>query len=392
MNQKIRVAITIVPSQIWQGGFNYQFNLCKAIATYFNDKVIMVACFEKDGNEQDKQSFREMSAVEVIESSAFSRKINVLTFLSIYFLGIDRKASHVFKENKIDIVFESAKYFGRSLPFPTIAWIPDLQHKYLPGNFSFFSRVKREIGFLSQMKNKRILLVSSKTVRNDITKFYPKFRGKVVINRFPSIISTDNLSTDPEEILKYYCLPQCFIYLPNQFWKHKNHMTVIEATRILKSRGESVCVVATGSPWNPHFPNFYNELKNLIKRYDLQESFRMLGLVPREHVYAFFRSCAFYLNPSQHEGWSTGVEEAKVFQAPMILSDIPIHREQANGNASFFPTEDFEYLADLISNKLRAHSGRQQLRNLAVSFEAEIKDYANRLLNLFEDVQETRQK
>ena len=118
----------------------------------------------------------------------------------------------------------------------------------------------------------------------------------------------------------------------------------------------------------------------------------MLGLVPREHVFAFFRSCAFYLNPSQHEGWSTGVEEAKVFQVPMILSDIPIHREQANGDASFFPTGDFEYLADLMSVKLRAQSGERQLRNLAVNFEVEIKNYANRLFNLFEDVQEARQK
>ena len=69
----------------------------------------------------------EMSAVEIIESSAFSRSINVLTFLSIYLLGIDRKASQVFKERKIDIIFESAKYFGRAIPFPTIAWIHSLQ-------------------------------------------------------------------------------------------------------------------------------------------------------------------------------------------------------------------------------------------------------------------------
>ena len=117
MNQKIRVAITIVPSQIWQGGFNYQLNLCKAINTYFNDRVTMVACFERDASEQDKQSFMEMSAVEIIESSAFSRSINVLTFLSIFLLGIDRKASRVFKERKIDIIFESARYFGRAIPF-----------------------------------------------------------------------------------------------------------------------------------------------------------------------------------------------------------------------------------------------------------------------------------
>ena len=386
MNSKIRVAITVVPSQIWQGGFNYQLNLCKAISAYLNDRVIMVACFEKDANEQDKQSFMKINDVEVIESPAFSRNINIFTFLSIYLFGVDRQAIRVFKEKKIDIIFESAKYFGRAIPFPAIAWIPDLQHKYLPKNFSFISRLKREIGFLCQMKNKRVLLVSSKTVRDDLKKFYPKFRGKVVIIKFPSIVSNESFSVDSKKIFTEYCLPKNFIYLPNQFWKHKNHITVIEAIRILKSRGESVCVIATGSSWNPHFPDFYNELKEMVRRYDLQENFRMLGLVPRDHVFAFLRSCAFYLNPSQHEGWSTGVEEAKAFQVPMVLSDIPIHREQTNGDASFFPTEDFEYLANVISKKLRTHSAGQYSRHLAVNLQTEIKDYANRLWNLFDYV------
>ena len=392
MNSKIRVAITVVPSRIWQGGFNYQLNLCKAISTHFKDKVTMVACFEKNADNQDKLIFMEMKDVEVIESSAFSRRINIFTFLSIYFFGIDRKASGIFKAKKIDIILESAKYFGRAIPFNTIAWIPDLQHKDLPQNFSFISRMKREIGFLSQMKNKRVLLVSSKTVSDDLKKFYPKFRGKVVINKFPSIISSDHFPSAPKKIFREYCLPRKFIYLPNQFWKHKNHITVIEAIRILKSRGESVCVVATGPSWNPHFPGFYNELKSMVKRYDLQESFRILGLVPRDHVLAFLRGCTFYLNPSQHEGWSTGVEEAKAFRVPMVLSDIPIHREQTNGNASFFPTEDFEYLANVISDKLRSQSGGQQLRQLAVNLEAEINDYANRLWNLFEDVHKASRK
>ena len=147
MNSKIRVAITVVPSQIWQGGFNYQLNLCKAISTHFKDKVVMIACFEKYANEQDKKSFMELNAVEVIESPVFSRSVNIFTILSIYLFGIDRRASQIFKEKKIDIIFESAKYFGSNIPFRTIAWIPDLQHKYLPKNFSFISRAKKGTWF-----------------------------------------------------------------------------------------------------------------------------------------------------------------------------------------------------------------------------------------------------
>jgi glycosyltransferase involved in cell wall biosynthesis len=53
------------------------------------------------------------------------------------------------------------------------------------------------------------------------------------------------------------------------------------------------------------------------------------------------------LNPSRFEGWSTTVEEAKAVGTPMLLSDIPVHREQAP-NARFFGTEDAAALADAI--------------------------------------------
>lgn len=53
------------------------------------------------------------------------------------------------------------------------------------------------------------------------------------------------------------------------------------------------------------------------------------------------------LNPSRFEGWSTTVEEAKAAGTPMILSDIPVHREQAP-NARFVGQDDAPALADAI--------------------------------------------
>ena len=48
------------------------------------------------------------------------------------------------------------------------------------------------------------------------------------------------------------------------------------------------------------------------------------------------RSSVAVINPSLVEGWSTSVEEAKSLRVPLVLSNIPVHREQAIRDAIFF--------------------------------------------------------
>ena len=45
--------------------------------------------------------------------------------------------------------------------------------------------------------------------------------------------------------------------------------------------------------------------------------------------------CDILINPSLFEGWSTTVEEAKLFDKKMILSDIKVHNDQAVKNTLF---------------------------------------------------------
>ena len=45
-----------------------------------------------------------------------------------------------------------------------------------------------------------------------------------------------------------YQLPAQYLYLPNQFWKHKNHGVIIEALSLLRRDGRSVTVIASGNP------------------------------------------------------------------------------------------------------------------------------------------------
>ena len=52
------------------------------------------------------------------------------------------------------------------------------------------------------------------------------------------------------------------------------------------------------------------------------------------------RSASGVLNPSLFEGWSTTVEEAKLLGKRLILSDIPVHREQDPAAALYLDPRD----------------------------------------------------
>ena len=264
------------------------------------------------------------------------------------FLGLDKDAAKTFAAHKIDIVFEPAKFFGRCLQQPAIAWFPDLQHRRMPQMFGWLAWWRREIGFRQQLRHDRTILLSSKDALNDCEKYYPQSKGRARVLRFPAVIEAKDFATDPKSVLSQYQIPDRFIYLPNQFWRHKNHALVIEALGILRRRGSDVRVVATGNPSDPRDPTIYPRLMSRLNELGATSMFQVLGIMPRSHVIALLRTCSALINPSVCEGWSTGVEEAKMLGVPMLLSDIAVHREQAGVVATYFDVGDPATLADFL--------------------------------------------
>jgi glycosyltransferase involved in cell wall biosynthesis len=142
-----------------------------------------------------------------------------------------------------------------------------------------------------------------------------------------------------------YGLPERFFFLPNQLWAHKNHICVVRALKILKEEKCEVVVAATGNPLDMRHSAYFDALMEEVRAADLKENFRFLGIVPYEHVLALMQSAAALVNPSRCEGWSTTVEEAKSSGAPMILSSLPVHREQAGDGALYFSPDSPQELA-----------------------------------------------
>jgi glycosyltransferase involved in cell wall biosynthesis len=193
-------------------------------------------------------------------------------------------------------------------------------------------------------------------------------------------------SSQVQAIADQYGLPETFFFLPNQFWAHKNHACVIQALQLLAIRRSPVVVAASGLQLDPRLPNYFPRLKALIHDRGLERSFRLLGLIPHDHVLALMRSCAALINPSAFEGWSTTVEEAKAMGTPMILSALRVHKEQTEEKALYFDKDSPEQLARILETFQPLDSSQRELlaqKSRAMAAEA-VRRFADQFSELME--------
>jgi glycosyltransferase involved in cell wall biosynthesis len=138
------------------------------------------------------------------------------------------------------------------------------------------------------------------------------------------------------------------VYLPNQFWVHKGHRVVVEALAQLRASRPDIVVVCTGNPSDHRAPQYFGELLAEVSQRGVRESFIVLGWVPQAHIYHLMRQSLAVLQPSRFEGWSTTVEETKSIGKRILLSDIPVHREQCPPAAHYFGPDDAVALATAL--------------------------------------------
>ncbi|OSI69468.1 glycosyltransferase family 4 protein [Bradyrhizobium canariense] len=344
----LRVAFTNIPSRLWAGGHNYQRNLFEVLNRYRPGAIAPVLFAGAKDDAAEVAAYARIPGVQVVQSPVFDRAGSKL--FSALTLGLDKPAIALFRDCNIDMVFESARFFGWRLPLPAIAWFPDFQHRLLPHLFSNAAYWRREFGFRVQIASGRHIMLSSASALGDLRKFYPAMTKGVSVVRFATAPPSDLLSADPVDVILQYDLPQPYFYLPNQFWRHKNHELVVDALDLVKRRGLDIVVAASGSTYDPREPDYFESVMRQVKDRGLVSNFRHLGMIPLNHVYSLLRASAALINPSRCEGWSTTVEEAKAFGVPMLLSDLDVHREQTGGAAQYFGVDDAQALADHILN------------------------------------------
>ena len=255
--------------------------------------------------------------------------------LEYRFRRTNRQVEFFIKKNNIDIIFGYCIAYSCG-SVPVLSWIPDFQHKHMPDLFSKSARRARDKNFARIAKNAKRVVCMSNAVQDDFITFFPRYKDKSFVLRSAADIEEEVFSIDPAKVAAHYSLPERFIFVPNQFWKHKNHECVFKALHILKKKRERLFVVFSGHENDYRDPEYFPSLMAYAHKAGLEEMFISLGIIDYADVLQLMRQSICVLNPSLFEGFGLSVEEAKAVGKKAIVSDIPVFREHNAPEAVFF--------------------------------------------------------
>lgn len=335
----MRIGINQLGGGQWTGGITYRRNLLKALKL-LDEKPDITLIAQDDSLRED--------GVEVVDPKKYGTRVrSQINRVSRKVFGRDLVLGQLAKDHQIDVVFPCQWSLGGSVG--QAYWIPDFQFMHLPHLYGDENLKTNRKKLLNYFKCSSLIVVSSEDAKSDFEVFAPEYLEKTRVMRFVAHVPEDLYSIDSDVVRRRYHLPEEFIYLPNQFWAHKNHLLVLDALKILKDRGMCPVVVCSGNPIDGRAPLHLARLLLRISELGLREQFILLGLVPHEDLYALIRQSKCVLNPSLFEGWSTTVEESKSVGKRMILSDLAVHKEQDPAGSEYFDRTSAEDLADKLA-------------------------------------------
>jgi glycosyltransferase involved in cell wall biosynthesis len=342
--EPIRLGLFAAFDPSWGGGESFLLNLLDAIGR--RPEIAVVLFHGRDAGEARVARWRKLGAevrplgqLTRRQPAWWGRKLG--EYLDLPLLdGLDRGL-----REQVDVTFL------RPLPcrepaVPNVHWIPDFQERHLPGMFSAAeqrSRAREHGRFLARSA---LTIVQTQAAAVELAGWFPMQADRARVLPFAVSIPPRALIADPIDMLRPYGLPERFVYLPGQLWRHKNHALVVEALALVPG----LAVVSSGHLIDYRAPQHATELRARIAALGLTNRFRLLGPVPLDMVFALHRRAMALLNPSRFEGWSTTVEEAKALGRPLLLSDIRTHRAQARDDrALWFGVDDVEALAQALT-------------------------------------------
>lgn len=146
---------------------------------------------------------------------------------------------------------------------------------------------------------------------------------------------------DKQTVLKEYGLEEGYFFYPAQFWAHKNHICILEALLVLKSRGLDYTVVFAGGDKGNR-----THIEHFIDQHSLERQVKFLGFVPAEHMRGLYEGCLAVTMPTYFGPTNLPPLEAWTVGRPLIYSS---HLVAETGQAAICVNPDnSEELADAM--------------------------------------------
>ena len=224
--------------QSWLGGFNVIINLFRSINLIKKKRLIPILIvpnyfkkyYKKYNIPRDQIIFTNLFTEQKL-SSKLTNKIKIFLF------GKSQIYDDFLKKKKISIISHGLFFgLGAKSEIKSVSWIPDFQHLHFPQYFTAKNRLFKYLNTLISIKTSNSTILSSYDAKKDLETVLSKKFYKGIVHPYVFDLPKKKNLLKYSKLKKKYDIPKKYFYIPNQFWKHKNHEIIIETLRFLQKK------------------------------------------------------------------------------------------------------------------------------------------------------------
>jgi len=327
------------------------FNDSNALRRYNKNNIIYINCYQK-------------------KTSIFFRVIRKI--IRVFFnRNITITINDILHNENIDLLWILGPYnIDTTVPFIFTVW--DLGHRMFP----FFPEYKsdewnsREATYNKMLKKAAYIITGNNAGKNEIIYNYSIVPDKIKIIPFPiPKFCIDNIN---KKYSSSFQVKQPFVFLPAQFWAHKNHIIVIEAIAWLRD----VKNVIINCYFTGHDYGNLSYIKNMIKKFNLDNQIIILGFISQEELIYLYKNALAMVFPSFVGPNNLPLLEAVAYGCPLLYSNIPGHIEQMEGAGLPFDITDYINLGENILKIYNDSKFREEIISKEQLFYEKYKSYS----------------
>ena len=253
---------------------------------------------------------------------------------------------------------------------PSIYHPHDLQHRHFPEFFDPWELQFRDRWYTALCAQASMVAVASSWTRADVIREMglPAEKVRVVPWAPPIDVIPEPRPTETAKVKSALKLPDRFVFYPAQTWPHKNHIGLLRALHIIRSRGVTVPLVLSGRR-----NQAASIVDGVVHQLGMEDQVHWLGFVEPGVLRTVFRMSAAVIIPSKFEAASGPLWEAFALGVPAACSNVTSLPEQAGDAALIFDPNQPDEIADAI---LRLWTDEALCRSLAERGRDRLTDFS----------------
>lgn len=346
-----------------EAGGIYQYAMSLIVALEKMKQDIDVTCFieNEDWIKYIPSDFQIVMNSPVPWRRALGRFVRKFSFnLWNKSAGIyNRSVRSINKSSCNLIIYPSQDSLTYQSSKPSLTAVHDLMHRYESHFQEYQGKVyqERERHYSAICECASGILVDSEMGKKHVEESYQVSSDRVMI--LPFVPPMHLLQSKFVDITSKYNLPEQFFFYPAQFWEHKNHLNLIRACCELRRRNKEVHIVFIGSPKN----NFQN-VKKEIERLEMQNNISILGYIPQDEMYSFYKSATAMVFVSLAGPTNIPPMEAQLLGCPAIVSNAYAMPEQVGKGALLIDAKNPSDIADKMEELISSPTLSEELIRL----------------------------